>query len=93
DVGAVAHAIRILRHLAGATAPLGVAAVARGTGISPSTCFNILRTLARARFVAFNDSDKTYSLGLAVAELAAGLIGVSHAELIRPELERLALNH
>lgn len=93
DVGAVAHAIRILRHLAGATAPLGVAAVARGTGISPSTCFNILRTLARARFVAFNDADKTYSLGLAVAELAAGLIGVSHAELIRPELERLALNH
>jgi DNA-binding IclR family transcriptional regulator len=67
--------------------------VARGTGISPSTCFNILRTLTRARFVAFRSADKTYSLGLAVAELAAGLIGVSHAELIRPELERLALNH
>jgi len=93
DVGAVIHAIRILQHLAGATAPLGVAAVARGTGISPSTCFNILRTLTRARFVAFRDTDKTYSLGMAVAELAAGLIGVSHAELIRPELERLALNY
>jgi DNA-binding IclR family transcriptional regulator len=93
DVGAVIHAIRILQHLSGATAPLGVAAVARGTGISPSTCFNILRTLTRARFVAFRSADKTYSLGLAVAELAAGLIGVSHAELIRPELERLALNH
>lgn len=93
DVGAVIHAIRILQHLAGSTAPLGVAAVARGTGISPSTCFNILRTLTRARFVAFRDTDKTYTLGLAVAELAAGLIGVSHAELIRPELERLALNY
>ncbi|MCQ4158626.1 IclR family transcriptional regulator [Roseomonas sp. GC11] len=93
DVGAVIHAIRILQHLAGASGPLGVAAVARGTGISPSSCFNILRTLTRARFVAFRDSDKTYTLGLAVAELAAGLIGVSHAELIRPELERLALNY
>ncbi|HWL82721.1 MAG TPA: IclR family transcriptional regulator [Roseomonas sp.] len=93
DVGAVIHAIRILQHLAGATAPLGVAAVARGTGISPSTCFNILRTLTRARFVAFREQDKTYSLGLAVAELAAGFLGVSHAELIRPELERLALNY
>ena len=93
DVGAVIHAIRILQHLAGATVPLGVAAVARGTGISPSTCFNILRTLTRARFAAFHDADKTYSLGLAVAELAAGLIGVGHAELIRPEMERLALNH
>ncbi|MDJ0388463.1 IclR family transcriptional regulator [Roseomonas sp. E05] len=93
DVGAVIHAIRILQHLAGATRPLGVAAVARGTGISPSTCFNILRTLTRARFVAFREQDKTYALGLAVAELAAGFLGVSHAELIRPELERLALNY
>ena len=28
-----------------------------------------------------------------MAELAAGLVGTSHAELIRPELERLALNY
>ncbi|MBI0435846.1 IclR family transcriptional regulator [Roseomonas sp. KE0001] len=93
DVGAVIHAIRILQHLSAATAPLGVAAVARGTGISPSTCFNILRTLTRTRFVAFREQDKTYSLGLGVAELAAGFLGISHAELIRPELERLALNY
>jgi len=90
DVGAVVHAIGILRHLSTATAPLGVAAIARGTGISVSTCFNILRTLARARFVSFRESDKTYALGLAVAELAAGFLGVSHTDLIRPELQRLA---
>ena len=93
DVGAVVHAIHILQFLAEATSPLGVAAVARGTGISPSTCFNILRTLARARFVAFHSTTKVYSLGLAVAELAAGLVGLSPADLIRPELERLALNY
>ncbi len=93
DVGAVVNAIHILRFLSAATEPVGVATVARGTGISPSTCFNILRTLARQRFVALHSTDKTYTLGLAMAELAAGMIGISHAELIRPELERLALNH
>jgi DNA-binding IclR family transcriptional regulator len=93
DVGAVVNALRILQFLAASTAPVGVAAVARGTRISTSTCFNILRTLARARFVSFHQVAKTYTLGLAMAELAAGMVGVSHAELIRPELERLALNY
>jgi DNA-binding IclR family transcriptional regulator len=93
DVGAVVHAIGILRYLSTATSPLGVAAIARGTGISVSTCFNILRTLARARYVSFHETDKTYALGLAVAELAAGLLGMSHAELIRPELQQLALRY
>ena len=87
------HAIRILRHLAAVPRPLGVAAIARATGISPSTCFNILRTLARARLCAFRAADKTYTLGMAVAELSVGLVGLSHAELLRPELERLALNY
>lgn len=93
DVGAVVHAIGILRYLSTATVPLGVAAIARGTGISVSTCFNILRTLTRARYVSFHEKDKTYALGLAVAELAAGLLGMSHAELIRPELQQLALKY
>lgn len=93
DVGAVVHAMRILRHLAATPAPQGVAAVARATGISPSSCFGILRTMARGGFVGFREADKTYRLGLAVAELAVGLIGISHIDLIRPEIERLALNH
>jgi DNA-binding IclR family transcriptional regulator len=93
EVGAVVHAITILRHLASATEPQGVAAVARATGVSPSTTFNILRTLARARIVAFSDERKTYGLGMGLAQLAAGLVGTSHGELIRPELERLALNY
>jgi DNA-binding IclR family transcriptional regulator len=93
DVGAVVHALRILRCLAASTAPVGVATVARDTGISPSTCFNILRTLSRAGFATFRTVEKTYTLGMGVAELATGLVGISHAELLRPELERLALNY
>src|SRR3546814_1962140 len=49
--------------------------------------------MARAGFVSFREADKTYRLGLAVAELAVGMIGSSHLDLIRPEIERLALNH
>lgn len=93
DVGAVLHAVRILQFLAGSPGPHGVASIARGARVSPSTCFNILRTLARTRLVAFDTRDKSYRLGLAVAELAAGLVGTGQAELIRPEIERLALNY
>lgn len=75
DVGAVAHAIGILRYLSTATMPLGVAAIARGTGISVGTCLNILRTLVRARYVPFREREQIYALGLAVAELTASLLG------------------
>lgn len=93
DVGAVVNAIQILACLAASTTPMGVAAVARASGVSTSTCFNILRTLTRARYVAFHSAEKTYSLGLAIVELAAGLIGTSPTALIRPEMERLAMKH
>jgi DNA-binding IclR family transcriptional regulator len=93
DVGAVVHAMRILRYLSSTAAPVGIAAVARATGISTSTSFNILRTLARAGFVSFHPGDKTYGLGLGIAEIATGLVGISHAELIWPELNRLALSY
>jgi DNA-binding IclR family transcriptional regulator len=93
DVGAVVNALRILRCLSGSSRPLGVTAVTRATGISASTVFGILRTLARLHYVSFDETDKTYRLGLAMAEMAASLLGTSHAELIRPELERLALKY
>ncbi len=93
DVGAVVHAVRILRHLSTAAHPRGVAVIARETGISPSTCFAILRTLVRARLASFDEIAKTYTLGMGVAEIAASLVGIGHAELIRPELEDLARHY
>ena len=93
EVGAVVNAIQILRHLAQCTEPEGVAAIARATGVSPSSAFNILRTLTHEQWVSFNDSGKTYRLGLGLSELAVSFIGHSYADLIQPELERLSLNH
>ena len=93
DVGAVVNAIRILQFLGSAPEPLGVAAIARGTGVSPSTTFNILKTLTRHGFAALDNGDKTYRLGLALAELASGFVGVGHAALVHPEMERLAADY
>ncbi|MGB1765215.1 IclR family transcriptional regulator [Alloalcanivorax xenomutans] len=92
DVGAVVNAIQLLRHLAHQQAPEGVAAIARATGVSPSSAFNILRTLNNEGFVRFDESSKTYQLGIGLSELTVNLIGQSYADLIQPELERLALN-
>ncbi|MCY1486046.1 beta-ketoadipate pathway transcriptional regulator, PcaR/PcaU/PobR family [compost metagenome] len=93
DVGAVVNAIQILRHLANAEGPEGATAIARATGISPSTTFNILRTLSNEQLTSFDNDTKTYRLGLGLSELAVSFIGRSYADLIQPELERLSTTH
>lgn len=92
-VGALVQALRILRHLAAQGTPAGVSAIARATGVNGSTCFNILRTLSAEGMVDFDPAAKTYRLGLEVVELAIGLLGANPGDVIRPELERLALTH
>ncbi|TVS01841.1 MAG: IclR family transcriptional regulator [Rhodobacteraceae bacterium] len=91
-VGAVVQALRILRHVAASGEAEGVSAIARATQTNTSTCFNILRTLAAEGLVVFDAEAKQYRLGMGVLELAVGLMGTNHGDLIRPELERLALN-
>jgi DNA-binding IclR family transcriptional regulator len=92
-VGAVANAVAILRAMAQTGAPVGVAAIARNTGVSVSTCFNILRTLSAERLVDFDDEAKTYRIGLGVLELSLPLLGANQVDLIRPELKRLSAEH
>lgn len=92
-VGAVANAVSILRSLAQMSEPAGVAVIARDTGVSISTCFNILRTLSAERLVDFDAEAKTYRIGLGVLELSLPLLGANQADLIRPELARLSGEH
>lgn len=92
-VGALVQSLRILRHLTGLGRPEGVSAVARATGVNPSTCFNILRTLAGEGLVVFDAADKSYRPGLGLVELAVGVLGANPGDLIRPEMERLALQY
>ena len=92
-VGAVANTFSILRVLAQAGEPMGVATVARATNVSVSTCFNILRTLASERLVEFDEDAKTYRLGAGMLEFSVPLLGVNQVDLIRPELQRLSAEH
>lgn len=92
-VGAVANAIAILRSLTQRGESAGVTTIARETGVSVSTCFNILRTLASERLVDFDPEAKTYRIGLGVLEFSLPLLGADQADLIRPELQRLSGEH
>lgn len=92
-VGAVANAISIMRFLAQANEPMGVAVIARQTNVSASSCFNILRTLASERLVEFDETEKTYRIGAGVLEFSVPLLGVNQVDLIRPELLRLSDQH
>lgn len=92
-VGAVRNAFSILRLVAKQSSPAGVNLIAREAGVSVSTCFNILRTLASERLVVFDPEKKTYRLGLGLLDLTAPLLGTNQAELIYPELEKISRKH
>ena len=90
SVPAVVNAVRILRYLARVRKSTGVTLIASETGISPSSCFNILRTLVGQGLLTFNKRNKTYALGIGLAEIASGLFGAGDVRAIRPLLDQIA---
>jgi DNA-binding IclR family transcriptional regulator len=92
-VPAVRQALLLLRHLAEAERPASLSMLARATTISPSSCFNLLRTLAEEGVVTFDPVAKTYELGFGLLEIASPLVSRDDAVLIRPLLDRIALQH
>jgi DNA-binding IclR family transcriptional regulator len=68
--------------------------VARDLELNSSTCFNILKTLVHEGLVTFDDSTKTYAIGIGLVELAKGALEQSSfVRLLRPHLEALAASH
>ncbi|MES2227984.1 MAG: IclR family transcriptional regulator [Pseudomonadota bacterium] len=93
-VGALASGLAVVRYLSAAAAPLGVSRVARDLGLNSSTCFNLLKTLVHERLVTFDESTKTYRIGLGLVELAKGALETSsYARLVHPHLEAIAAAH
>lgn len=74
-VGSVVQAVAILRHLGSLADGAGVTAIARATGIGPSSCFNVLRTLVGEDLVTFDPVSKRYRLGLGTVDLARLALG------------------
>ena len=90
SVPALTHGIRILKHLA-ANPPQGVTAISRAVGVSPSSCFNILRTLVGEDFAEFDPDSKRYSLGGGAAALARWALDPDRSlEVARSVLVQLA---
>ena len=74
-VNSVVQAVSVLRHLGSLPEGQGVTAIARAVGISPSSCFNILKTLVAEDLVGFDPVTKHYALGLGAIDLARNALG------------------
>lgn len=69
-IGSVTQALRIIRRFVDRPEPAGVNALARELGLSPSSCFNLLKTLVSEEFLIFDEERKSYALGPALSRLA-----------------------
>lgn len=72
-VGSALNALRIVRYLSQRKQPARLSDIAKELEINSSTCFNILRTLSAAGFVA--SADKTYTLGEETLRIAFRALG------------------
>ncbi|MFB0874307.1 MULTISPECIES: IclR family transcriptional regulator [unclassified Sphingobium] len=73
-VGAILAGLSVLRYMATANGPLPLSRITRDLGLNPSTCLNILRTLANENYLIFDPQSKLYSMGLGVLELVSGAL-------------------
>lgn len=90
-VNAIANGYAVLKSLAIQEAEQGVTEIAKSTGISPSSCFNILRTLVDLDLATFDAKTKGYSIGPGIFELARkGLMNDSMLAAAQPILVTLA---
>lgn len=82
-VPALDHAIALLRFLKERNyRPWGVSELSRSLRLNKSTCFNILRTLEGAGFLACDQGTKKYSLGTALIELGGAVAAASTSAVV-----------
>jgi DNA-binding IclR family transcriptional regulator len=88
----VHNALAILDYICSVqNEPKTLSEIARGAGLNMSTCFNILKTLEDGLVVSFDRTQKTYKLGLRLAELGTLVDARSQAaQLVLDEVRRIA---
>ena len=90
-IGAVEHAIDLLRCLSEAGCSLGTNDIARRIGIHKSSVSRLAGTLEKARLVQRDSETGRLSLGIGLVALAAPVLASFEArDLVRPLLEELA---
>lgn len=93
-VNSVASAVKILAHLSVLREPVGVTKLARDLKLNTSTCFNILKTLARTNLVEIDSVTKGYSIGMGIVDLARNAFSRdTDLSLVQPLMSRVAREH
>ena len=93
-VPSVSHSIAILRLLGKSGDAMGVTAIARALDLSPSSSFNLVKTLVAEGLVDFDEATKAYRIGLGSIDFARmALRGDTMLAAMRPVMERLAERH
>ena len=93
-VGALVSGLNVIRYLVQTRSPVGVSQVARDVQISPSTCFNLLRTLVQEQLVDFDPATKNYSISYGLLELTKGMIERDQVvQFLKPRMTKMALEH
>lgn len=88
---AITRASAILKLLGKSTTPLPLQAIARDTGLVPSTCLYVLRALVEEELVAFESDTKRYALGAGVLVLAQRWLEQDNfAAIAQPHLDQLS---
>lgn len=91
QVPAVEGAVRILTFLKDRNhRPWGVSELSRSLELNKSTCFNILRALARHGLLTYDGGTKKYGLGsMLIALGGAASVAASRADVAKPFLQDL----
>jgi DNA-binding IclR family transcriptional regulator len=90
-VPAAVNVARIILLLSKHGDGMRMVAIAQALGMNVSTCHNVLRTLRDEGLLAFDDSRKTYRVGLALLAAVNNVIARGDkVSLVRPILQRLS---
>lgn len=90
-VPAVRRAAAILWELASRPTPMSLSQISRAVNVIPSTCLHILRELASARLISYDQSSKTYQLGSGISDLAISATRLyNFADVAKPHLQSIA---
>src|SRR5215216_3931087 len=91
-VAALRNGIRVLQAFSVAEPVLGVTEIARRVGLSPSTVYRALVTLAEEGLIERDPGSDRYRLSVGVVALAGPLLAnLDIRDVARPYLEQLAL--
>ncbi len=92
SVGAVRHAVALLRVLAQAEGPLGVNEAARRSAVNTSTAFNVLRTLVDEGLLVFDEHKKRYRIGIGIMQITRVREAQDIIDALAPDMVRIATN-